>query len=150
MYKQLQEQSITNAHTVINLSSQPLTPKQTQLLSKNLNFCPTPSAINLIHVELNEDLYRFSLRLRLAEFFYDEDDEKIDHTTHSQSPPPAFLRKPSSFTPDSGRDLALDTFIKGVSSEFMLERQRNIFSNLRNEEKEALRELIDNDKITIC
>ena len=31
----------------------------------------------------------------------------------------------------------------------MLERQRNIFSNLRNEEKEALRELRDNDKITV-
>ena len=31
----------------------------------------------------------------------------------------------------------------------MLERQRNIFSNLRNKEKEALRELRDNDKITI-
>ena len=31
----------------------------------------------------------------------------------------------------------------------MLERQRNIFSNHRNKEKEALRELRDNDKITI-
>ena len=47
-YKQLQEQSIINTRTVINLSSQPLTPTQTQLLSKNLNFCPTPSAINPI------------------------------------------------------------------------------------------------------
>ena len=59
-----------------------------------------------------------------------------------------FLANPSSFTPDTGRDLALDTFIKGVSSEIMSERQRNIFSNLRDEEKEALRDLRDNDKIT--
>ena len=36
-----------------------------------------------------------------------------------------------------------------MSSEIILERQKNIFSYLRNEEKEALRELRDNEKITI-
>ena len=36
-----------------------------------------------------------------------------------------------------------------MTSEILSERQRNIFSNLRQEEKEALRELRDNDKIII-
>ena len=83
---------------------------------------------------------------KIAEFFY-EDDEEIDYPTHAQSPPRALLRKPSSFTPDTGRDLASGPFIKGVSSEIMLESQRNIFCNLRKEEKEGLRELRNNEQI---
>ncbi|GFR64302.1 flagellar protein FliL [Elysia marginata] len=68
-----------NTNTVINLSHHALTDTQTDVLSKNLNFCPTPKNVN--YVELSKDVHSFTLRLRLAEFFYDEETDLKENET---------------------------------------------------------------------
>ncbi|GFR75306.1 hypothetical protein ElyMa_002184400 [Elysia marginata] len=135
-------------NTVVNVSSHPLTPVQTKLFIKNLSFCPTPHAIN--YIELSEDVYRFCRRLRLAEFFCDREDTETDNDA---DPPhatlPDFLRKPSPFTPDSGRDIALDTYIKAVTTDIMTLRQKDFSPNLTSDEKTALKDLKTNTNIII-
>ena len=135
-----QKQPDTN--TVVNLSSHTVAQPQTQLLSKNLNFCPTPTNIN--RIQLSADVHRFNRRLRLAEFFYDEEEDSVPYDL-----PPPFLRKASSFTPNEGRDSALDSFIKVVTTAIMTAEPKKTFSNLRNEEKKGLRELESNKDIII-
>ncbi|GFN78605.1 flagellar protein flil [Plakobranchus ocellatus] len=136
VYKRKQTLFNTSNATVINLSSHILTDPQTQLLSRNLNFCPTPYHIN--HIELSEDIHRFCRRLRLSEFFYDEENTK------PRAPLPSFFQKPSSFTPSAGRDKALDAFIKAVTKDLMTCQPRKCFPNIRTEEKRALKELKNN------
>ncbi|GFO06376.1 flagellar protein flil [Plakobranchus ocellatus] len=81
VYKRKQTLFNTANATDISLSSHILTDPQTQLLSHDLNFCPTPHHIN--HIELSEDIHRFCRRLRLAEFFYDEENTTpINHFLH--------------------------------------------------------------------
>ncbi|GFO26033.1 hypothetical protein PoB_005253800 [Plakobranchus ocellatus] len=142
VYKRKQTVFNTTNATVINLSSHILTDPQTQLLSRNLNFCPTPHHIN--HIELSEDIHRFCRRLRLAEFFYEEN-------IKPHEPLPSFLQKPSSFTPSAGRDPALDAFIKlkAVTKDLMTCQPRKCFLNIRTEEKRALKELKNNADIII-
>ncbi|GFN89244.1 hypothetical protein PoB_001575000 [Plakobranchus ocellatus] len=99
VYKRKQTLFNTANVTVINLSSHILTDPQTQLLSRNLNFCLTQHHIN--HIKLSEDINIFCRRIGLAEFFYDEENTK------PREPLPPFLQKPSSFSPNAGRDPAL-------------------------------------------
>ncbi|GFO22560.1 flagellar protein flil [Plakobranchus ocellatus] len=127
VYKRKQTLFNTTNATVINLSSHVLTDPQTQLLSRNLNYCPTPHHIN--HIELSEDIHRFYRRLRLTEFFYDEENTKPHEIL------PSFLQKPSSFTPSAGRDPALDAFIKAVTKDLMPCQPRKCFPNIRIGEK---------------
>ncbi|GFR68347.1 hypothetical protein ElyMa_002018900 [Elysia marginata] len=147
-YIQLKQQDMQRTNTVVNASSHPLTPAQTKLLIKNLSFCPTPHAIN--YIELSEDVYRFCRRLRLAEFFCDREDTETDNDA---DPPhatlPDFLPKPSPFAPDSGRDIALDTYIKAVTTDIMTLRQKDFSPNLTPDEKTALKDLKTNTNIII-
>ena len=52
---------------VVNLSSHPLTPEQTSLLTKGLNFCPTPGDPDL--ADVRNDLDRVHQRLRQKQHF---------------------------------------------------------------------------------
>ncbi|GFR79239.1 low-density lipoprotein receptor-related protein [Elysia marginata] len=55
----------------------------------------------------------------------------------------------SNFTPFSGRDSNLDTYIDIISKEIMTSKPRKTFPNLRNGEKQALNDLKKNKNITI-
>ncbi|GFR65357.1 hypothetical protein ElyMa_005529300, partial [Elysia marginata] len=105
-------------------------------------------------VELSEDVHRFTSRLRLAQFFYDEeadsnhnettandkDNENTDDVTGTttKAPLPSFLYTPSDFTPFSGRVSNVDTCIDIISKENMTSNPRKTFPNLRNGEKRPL------------
>ena len=49
--------------TVVNLSSKDLKPAEIRILSKGLNFCPTPNKIN--EEQLSADLDKFARSLRI-------------------------------------------------------------------------------------
>ncbi|GFO38656.1 flagellar protein flil [Plakobranchus ocellatus] len=114
---------------------------QTQLLSGNLTFFPTPH--HIYHIELSEDILRLCRRLSLAEICYGEENT----TPHEPLPP--FLQKPSSFTPNAGRDPALDAYIKVVTKDLITCQPGKSFPNIRTEEKRALKELKNNADIII-
>ena len=59
------------------------------------------------NIKLAEELFKYTRRLRLKEFFFESDQNKED--TYSELP---FLNKiQSSFMPPSGRDVYLDFYI---------------------------------------
>ncbi|EDO41354.1 predicted protein [Nematostella vectensis] len=57
--------------SVINISSTSLSPDETSVLARGLTFCPTPRKIDWSQV--NADIYDFNRRMRLAEYFFNED-----------------------------------------------------------------------------
>ncbi|PIK37813.1 hypothetical protein BSL78_25346 [Apostichopus japonicus] len=89
---------------VVNLSSSTLTSADLRLLSKGLNFCPTPPSFD--QAELSQDLTHFFRRIRLREFFLD------DPPTEREP----FCKK-SSWMPPKNRVPVLEVYTQVVSSE---------------------------------
>ena len=129
--------------TILNLSSHKLSHDETRVLSRNLQFCPTPKTKN--RIGLSDDLFRFSRRLRLAEYWHDKDEATSD--TDTDIPPK--LRVPKSFTPNPGREQALDAYIEAVESDVMRNTVDPKHSNLSKSEQTALDNLKTNPNIII-
>ena len=129
--------------TVVNLSGIPLSEAETSLLSKGLSFCPTPPQLQT--VQLENDLESYFRRLRLREFFLDEE-------TDNSAPVHPF--KPlSSWMPPKGRDQTLETYIKAVRSDTLSHTnntpRHRAFDNLRPDERQALKSLRSRSDIVI-
>jgi hypothetical protein len=68
---------------VVNLSSKDLKPDEICILSKGLNFCPTPNKIN--EEQLSADLDKFARSLRIKEYFLaKERDFPVDGSSDSE------------------------------------------------------------------
>ena len=76
--------SMATNNTVVNVSNVNLSEGENQLLSRGLSFCPRPSRID--QFQLKEDIKSFTRRLRLREFFYDQDED-------NSTPIPPFRKK---------------------------------------------------------
>ena len=98
--------------TVVNLSGIALEEAEINLLSKGLSFCPSPRHIR--KEEILDDLEKYFRRLRLKEFFLEEE-EVEDSDVNS------LFRPPSTWMPPKRRDAALETYIKKTRTD--LERQ---------------------------
>ena len=124
---------------VINLSGAALDNDKINLLSRGLSFCPTPRQVN--KEEVLDDLEGYFRRLRLNEFFLDEDDEEISDDAEIQ----AGFRPPSRWMPPKGRDAALETYIKKVRTDverqLEVNKQKRCTDNLPSVERNALRNL---------
>ena len=57
------------------------------------------------------------------------------------------LCKMSDFTPDSNRDVHLDVYLKTVEHEILNSKSRRVKSNLKKEERDAIKELRRNKDI---
>lgn len=112
---------------MLNISSQPLTCTQTQVLSKGLTFCPT---VKTDWFQLELDLYEFLRKLKLKICFSGKD---IDNVT-SDTVTPVFclknlhLKTKSEFSP-TVNSAALDMFHKVV---------KNYIESLRRVRKDSL------------
>ena len=135
--------SITDAEAdtdiIVNLSDYELTDAEKRLLKKGLKFVPTPSNIN--RTELFKDVHNYGRRVRLKEFFFDDNQE-------TERPSPNKY-KTSSFTPKHGRDQSLDSYIITVKETFRNMKGRKVSSNLTPEEEEAIESLRRNKSIVI-
>ena len=56
------------SENVVNLSNRVLTSDEVQLLSRGLNFCPTPK--NIDRFQLKKDLNEFGRHIKLKYYFY--------------------------------------------------------------------------------
>ena len=86
--------------TVVNLSSKDLKPAEIRILSKGLNFCPTPNKIN--EEQLSADLDKFARSLRIKEYFSAKErdcpvDESSDSEDDNEIPLPRFKKKVHGF-----------------------------------------------------
>ena len=88
---------------MVNISNVTLPAAEEDLLSKGLLFCPKPSAAD--RFQLEEDLHQFFRRLRLEEFFFEEDSEDMEYSP---------FKNKSKWTPAPNRDLALETLEKYI------------------------------------
>ncbi|CAG2245824.1 unnamed protein product [Mytilus edulis] len=118
---------------VINLSSTKLDNSQIDLLIKGFKFTPTPTPNTTI---LKSDIQQFSRRLRLREYF---GNGKFDDGS--------LVRNKSTFTPNTGRDEYLDSFIDTISK--LPINYHNTKQNLSRREKKSLEELKNNPSIIL-
>ena len=111
-------------NTVVHLSYRELNVGEVSLLSKGLNFCPTPK--DLDRFSLRKDINEFIRRIRLKEYFYDGDNVGGDF-----SDVPAFRNK-SIWSPERGREIAIEAYAQAVEEEILssLNNGRGVYSNL--------------------
>ncbi|XP_060071249.1 uncharacterized protein LOC132551153 [Ylistrum balloti] len=122
---------------IVNLSDRVLNKAELDVLSKGLNFCPTPGAPQLDNILTHT--YLFNRRVRINHFFKDTPEQE-------RSP----FRRTSGWTPPAGNDTFLDTFLNIVTESIHDHRIRKPHrSNLSNKEKDALKSLSNDGNIVI-
>ena len=119
---------------MINLSTVQLSDSETKLLSRGLTFVPTPRRIKWS--EILEDV---------KEFFQQENQTNLTHLSDEIKR----FRCKGSWTPPSGRDAALDTFINAVENDIMTSKPATIRNNLSKQERKALTKLRKRTDIVI-
>ena len=132
--------------TVINLSTVALNNDEISLLSRGLSFCPTPWQAN--QEEILDDLESYFRRLRLKEFFLDEDEDTSDSAeTQAQFCPP------SQWMPPKGREAYLETYVKkvrmDVEHQLKVNRNKRCTDNLPSVQRNALQTLQQRTDIVI-
>ena len=120
------------------MSSIQLSQDQINILGKGLKFTPTPK--RNVH-ELKKDTENFTRKLRLIEFFADEeanDDNNI-----------SLVKKKGKFTPSRERNKTLDIIIDFLHKQNFEETKKNNTSNITKDENKGIMELKNNAEIII-
>ena len=119
------------------------------LLGKGLSFCPKSKSHD--QIKLAEELFKYTWRMRLKEFFFDPDINKnISENEDNFFHLPFCNKKQSSFTPPSGRDVYLDFYIEAISQEILHTQPKSSrHSNISKSEFASLRSLARDDSIVI-
>ena len=130
---------------IINLSKYQLTPGETSLLSKGLNFIPTPKKEH--PAKLLQDILLFDRRLRLKYFFHHNNNTQPTEQKNTT------LYPSSGWTPPSGQDPFLEsyrsTIIHNTLKEIKKNNKRQFKRNLKKEELTAITTLRNNKDIVI-
>ena len=135
---------------MLNLSVRKLTDTEYTLLGKGLGFCPRIQSHD--KVKLAEEVFQYTRRLRLKEYFADfnknDKNETVDNDEYKHLP--FFNKKSSTFTPPSGRDVYLDFYIEAVTNEILHSVKKKRFRpNISKKEMHALQTLAHDDTIVI-
>ena len=128
--------------SVINLSSYSLSTDETSILSRGLTFCPTPRHIDW--PEVSADIYDFSRRMRLTEYFFDNN----SNTSNANKDDTPFRNK-STWNPPNDRERALNTFLDAVKLDITTCTPNKIRDNLTATERQAISQLKQRQDIII-
>ena len=128
--------------SVINISNCSLSTDETSILSRGLTFCPTPRHIKW--PEVSADIYDFSRRMRLTEYFFD-DNSRTSNSTEPESP----FHNSSTWNPPNDRERALNTFLDAVKLDITTSKPKTIRDNLTATERQAIRQLRQRQDIII-
>ena len=123
---------------IVNLSDYTLSDSEKSVLKKGLKFVPTPTSLN--KSELMADNRKFARRMRLKEYFADE--EANTNTTRNKF-------KRSTWTPEFGRERVLDNYLSVVERTLMNIERQKVNANITSAEREAIQSLRSNDSIVI-
>ena len=130
---------------ISNLRKYKLTPGEISLLSKGLNFIPTPKKEH--PAKLLQDILLFDRRLRLKYFFI-----KIK-PIHNQLNKTTQHYPSSGWTPSSGQDPFLESYrskiIQNTLKEIKKKSNKHFKGNLKKEERTAITTLRNNKNIVI-
>jgi len=142
---------------VVNISDVTLSSAEIDLLSKGLNFCPTPGEPDF--GEIRKDLDSFHTRLRQKNYFAEQSgpdrDREGEMPTTSDTPDPGPLpfhhrkfKKKSMWAPPGPK--TLEAFITSNDTALNSKKSRAPhFHNLTKEEEAAIDSLLNNPKIMI-
>ena len=138
--------------TVLNISKRKLTNAEYRLLGKGLKFCTKPKHHDVL--QLKQDIFEFTRKLRLKEFFNDkehDDDDGGGNNDKSRHNCYTFPKeKNSTFIPPTGRDSTLEFYIEAITHEILQNNKTYRYgSNLSHEEQTALTSLRNDDNIVI-
>ncbi|XP_053391470.1 uncharacterized protein LOC128554246 [Mercenaria mercenaria] len=119
---------------------------------KGLKFCSKTKSHD--KVKLAEDIFKFTRRIRLKEYFHSQANTEFDDSElndiDSYGDFPFFNKKGSSFTPPAGHDVYLDFYINAVTEEILQsEHNRKRYSNITKAELDTLRKLSQDKTIVI-
>ena len=128
---------------ITNLSSFNLSEAERNLLGRGLNFIPTPSREH--PATILQDYLLFDQKLRLKYYF-------MDKKTNLTNDKPTILKQSTGWTPPSSQDQNFDSYRNLTQREILKELDiapsyRRF--NLPKSERQAIKTLADNDKITI-
>ena len=128
--------------TVVNTSKYTPTNSELQLLSKGLQFVPSPSDFsNSDRIELYTDVLEFNRRLHLKLFFQNREDNR----PIQQSP----FRESSGWTPPVGINTQFERFVNCVTHDALDHTPAPVRPNLTRQQNAAIKSLRDNPDITI-
>ena len=126
------------------MSSTDLKPDEICILSKGLNFCPTPNKIN--EEQLSADVDKFARSLRIKEYFLaKERDFPVDGSSDSEDDneiPFLGLRKKNSWNPKPSKNTLLESFIELVKMGVQTADSTNIPTHRDSSRKFMLYEII--------
>jgi hypothetical protein len=130
---------------VVNLTDSDFTDAEYSLLSKGLNYCPTPAALNLVEIE--RDLARWEVSMRRKEWFSDplnvsplpvQELDLSDDSTRNYR----IFRPPSRFVPSSDRSERLNLYISTVRNSILSSCSKvtrsDFHNNLASSERTAM------------
>ena len=123
---------------IYNLSDRKLNNTEKSVLLKGLKFTPTPEKSNCNQTE--NDVNDFCRKLRLKEYF-----DSNDNTDTS------VVRNKSFFTPETGRNKKLDSYISLIKEmcESIQNENKNIKHNITLEQRNAIKSLAEDSSIII-
>ena len=127
-----------------------MTPGETSLLSKGLNFIPTP---NKEHPDkLLQDILLFVRELRLNYYFYQDTTTESTEPTEENDTHNDISHPSSGWTPPSGQDPLLESYRSTTihnTMEIKRKNNRKFKRNLKKEEWKAITTLRNNKGIVI-
>ena len=141
--KSIKHQSDPNGN-IINLTKLSFTKAEYKLLSKNLNFIPTPKVYN--KNELDTDLNDFFRRIILKAYFKDTPNNKNDEESRLFE-----QNKNKKWTPSNDHH-TINTYVEAVKKDIKQSKTvtpRKLRPNLSKDEKVALKDLSKRDDIII-
>lgn len=150
--KKIQKEIQRGKKTVLNLSSRTLSSAEFRLLGKGLKYCPKPKRHD--QVQLKQDVFEFTRRLRLREYFAAKSSQEDENTDDICDNNFEYVKRntdpKSTFVPPSGRDTSLDFYIDSITNEILQNDKKYKYApNLSQEELEALKCLRNDDSIVI-
>ena len=150
--KKIRKEIQRGKETVLNLSRKTLSDAEYRLLGKGLKYCPKPKSHDKI--QLKQDVFEFSRKLRLREFFNAKNSEENDSEPNACENNFDYIKRnsgpKSTFVPPSGRDTSLDFYIDSITNEILQNEKKYKFTpNLSPEELEALKQLRSDNSIVI-
>ena len=140
-------------NNVVNLSDHILTVDESCLLSKGMNFCPTP--LDLEPGELRTDLDQFHRRLRLLAKFEDSPVEVPDLLTNEQQNHSSYafeskkFKKRSSYNPPGPPALEAMILANEIALNKRPEAKHPKLTNISRAERKAIKTLSQNQNIII-
>ena len=140
-------------NNVVNLSNHVLTVEELNLLTKGMNFCPTP--LDLDPGDLRTDLDQFHRRLRLLAKFENSPTEDSDLLTTEQQNHCTYafesskFKKKSTFNPPGPPALEAMILTNEIALNKRPEPKHPKLTNISREERKAIKTLTENPNIII-